>query len=232
MPDPLRELLKQILPANRFYAAKFAGTDPRRVELSQLPFTTKAELLADQQAHPPYGTALTFELSRYSRMHQTSGTTTGQPLRWLDTPESWGWMLGCWQRIFALVGLRRDDRLFFTFSFGPFLGFWTAFESAVRDRYFCLPGGGMSSSARLQFLLDHSATVVFCTPTYALHLAEVAARDGIDLAASPVRMLIVAGEPGGSIPETRARIEKPWGARVIDHSGMTEVGPVAVEPFD
>jgi phenylacetate-CoA ligase len=232
MPDPLRELLSRVLPSNRFYAAKFAGIDPRHAELSQLPFTTKAELIADQQANPPYGTALTFERSRYSRMHQTSGTTTGQPLRWLDTPESWNWMLGCWRRIFTLVGLRRDDRLFFPFSFGPFLGFWTAFESAVREGYFCLPGGSMSSSARLRFLLDHSATVVFCTPTYALHLAEVAARDRIPLAQSPVRLLIVAGEPGGNISVTRARIEKSWGARVIDHSGMTEIGPVAVEPID
>jgi phenylacetate-CoA ligase len=232
MPEPLRDLLAAILPGNRFYTSKFASIDPKRVELQQLPFTTKAELLADQQAHPPYGTALTFERVRYSRMHQTSGTTTGQPLRWLDTPESWMWMLGCWRRIFTLIGLKHDDRLFFPFSFGPFLGFWTAFESAVREGHFCLPGGGMSSSARLRFLLDHDATVVFCTPTYALHLAQTASAEGIDLKASSVRMLVLAGEPGGNIPETRRRIELAWGARVIDHSGMTEVGPVAVEPFD
>ena len=74
------------------------------------------------------------------------------------------------------------DRLFFPFSFGPFLGFWTAFEAAARLGCLCLPGGGMSSTARLRFLLDNAATVVFCTPTYALHLAEVAAGEGIDLA--------------------------------------------------
>ncbi len=232
MPDMLRDLLTAILPANRFYASKFGAIDPERAEFHDLPFTTKAELLDDQRAHPPYGSTLTYELSRYSRMHQTSGTTTGLPLRWLDTPESWNWMLGCWRRIFEMIGLRRDDRLFFPFSFGPFLGFWTAFESAVRDGYFVLPGGGMSSSARLRFLLDHAASIVFCTPTYALHLAEVAEQDRLDLASSSVRMLVLAGEPGGNIPETRRRIESAWGARVIDHSGMTEVGPVAVEPFD
>src|SRR5215471_10543734 len=161
MHDRLRELLQVILPTNRFYAAKFAGLDPRRLTMQELPFTTKAELLADQQAHPPYGTALTHPTHRYSRMHQTSGTTTGQPLRWLDTPESWSAMLDLWRIMFARIGLKRDDRLFFPFSFGPFLGFWTAFESAVRDGYFVVPGGGMSSSARLRFLLDHSATVLF-----------------------------------------------------------------------
>ena len=225
----LRELLAAILPQNRFYAEKFAGVDPSRAEFAKLPFTTKTELVADQKAHPPYGRVLTFPLDRYVRTHQTSGTTTGAPLRWLDTRESWDWMLGCKEQIFRLIGLRPDDRLLFTFSFGPFLGFWTGFEAAARAGYFMLPAGGMSSVARLHYLLDNAATVVFCTPSYALHLAEVAAKEKLDLVHSPVRMLVLAGEPGGSIPATRERIESAWGARVIDHSGMTEVGPVAVE---
>ncbi|HEV3145712.1 MAG TPA: AMP-binding protein [Gemmataceae bacterium] len=225
----LRSVLTSLLPANRFYAEKFARLDLAKVQLTGLPFTTKAELLADQERHPPYGRMLSLPLPQYSRMCQTSGTTTGRPLCWLDTPESWDAMLGCWEQIFRLIGMREEDRLFFPFSFGPFLGFWTAFDHATRAGYFTLPGGGMSSSARLRFLKEHRVTVVFCTPTYALHLAEVAATDGIDLPASGVRMLIVAGEPGGSIPETRRRIEAAWGARVIDHSGMTEIGPMAVE---
>jgi phenylacetate-CoA ligase len=90
----------------------------------------------------------------------------------------------------------------------------------------------MTSTARLRFLVEHSCTVVFATPTYALHLAELAAREKIDLARSPVRALVVAGEPGGNIAATRERIETVWGARVFDHYGMTEVGPVAVEAAD
>lgn len=230
----LRALLKEIFPGNRFYARKFseAGLSPvdidSPVDLVRLPFTTKAELIADQQANPPYGSNLTYPLPRYCRMHQTSGTS-GQPLRWLDTAESWAWLLGCWNSIFDIVGLRPDDRLFFPFSFGPFLGFWTAFEAAARSGFLCLPGGGMSSAARLRFLIDNAVTVLLCTPTYAIRLAEVAHEEGIDLKSSSVRMLIVAGEPGGSIPATRQRIESAWGARVFDHSGMTEVGPVAIE---
>jgi phenylacetate-CoA ligase len=231
--ERLRLLLAEV-SRNPFYADRLARAgvslaDVRSpADLRRLPFTTKAELLADQHAHPPYGTNLTYSLERYCRLHQTSGTS-GQPLRWLDTPESWGWALDCWDQVFDAAGVRRGDRLFFGFSFGPFLGFWTAYESASRRGYWCLPGGGMSSGARLRFLLDHGATVVLCTPTYALHLAEVAAREGLDLAGSPVRALIVAGEPGGSIPATRARIEAGWGARLFDHSGMTEVGPTTVE---
>src|SRR5262249_44971190 len=126
-------------------------------------------------------------------------------------------------------GVRPGDRLFFPFSFGPFLGFWTAFDAASRLGYFCLPGGGMSSGARLRFLLDNQATVGLCTPTYALRLAGGAREPGLDLPGRPVRAVIVAGERGGSIPATRARIEEGWGARVFDHSGLTEVGPLSIE---
>jgi phenylacetate-CoA ligase len=128
--------------------------------------------------------------------------------------------------------LTTRDKLFFPFSFGPFLGFWTAFDAANRAGFLCIAGGGMTSTARLRFLLEHNCTIVFATPTYALHLAELAAKEGIDLANSSVRALVVAGEPGGNIPATRERIESVWGARVFDHYGMTEVGPVAVEAAD
>jgi phenylacetate-CoA ligase len=232
--DRLRDLLAEVLPRNRFFARKFqeagltAGDVRSPADLCRLPFTSKAELLADQEAHPPYGSTLTYPVGQYSRLHQTSGTT-GRPLRWLDTAESWAWVVGCWRQIYRIVGVGPGDRLFFPFSFGPFLGFWSAFEAAAALGCLCLPGGGMSSGARLRFLQENEATVVLCTPTYALHLVEVAREQGVDLAGGPLRAVIVAGEPGGSIPATRARIEEGWGARVFDHGGLTEVGPFCVE---
>lgn len=231
-------MLAEVLPANRFYASKFAAANLRLsdirtpADIARLPFTTKAELAADQADHPPYGSALSFPLERYSRLHQTSGTSTGRPLRWLDTPESWDAVLHCWRISFPLMGLTPQDRCFIPFSFGPFIGFWSAFEAASRFGALVIPGGGMTSTARLRFLIEHEVTVVFATPTYALHLAELAAKEGIDLAASSVRAVVVAGEPGGNIPATRRRIEQVWGARVFDHYGMTEIGPVAVEAAD
>ncbi len=233
--EALQTLLRSVLPANPFYNAKFeAARSPSRVSLlghfyERFPFTTKPELSADQLANPPYGTNLTFPLERYSRCHQTSGTS-GAPLRWLDTPESWDWMLANWQTIYRAAGITGADSLFFAFSFGPFIGFWLAFEAALKLGCRCLPGGGMTTQARVRAILDHQATVLCCTPTYALHLAETALAEGIDLATSRVKTLIVAGEPGGCIPATRARLETLWpGARVQDHHGMTEVGPVTYE---
>jgi phenylacetate-CoA ligase len=233
--EGLAELLAEILPSNRFYARKLAaaGLSPSRLsfprDLAALPFTTRAELLDAQAEEPPHGGLITYPFPRYTRMHQTSGTSTGRPLRWYDTPESWSLLLECWLEKFRTDGLTAEDRLFFPFSFGPFIGFWTAFEAAERHGCLCLAGGGMSSAARLRFLLDNDATVVFSTPTYALRLLEVAAGEGIDLRQSSVRALIVAGEPGGSIPATRSRIEGGWGARVFDHNGMTETGPLGFE---
>lgn len=226
----LWEMLRAVLPTNHFYQRKLSGVDPAQLTtLARLPFTTKTDLLQDQAAHPPYGNNLTYPLIRYCRLHQTSGTATGTPLRWLDTPESWAWFLDCWKLKYECIGLRPEDRLFFPFSFGPFIGFWAAFEGAVRLGNLCLAGGGMSSGGRLRFMIDNAATIVCCTLTYALRLAEVAQQEGIDLPSSPVRALIVAGEPGGSIPSTRQRIEQAWGARVFDHTGMTEIGSCTIE---
>jgi phenylacetate-CoA ligase len=93
----------------------------------------------------------------------------------------------------------------------------------------------MSSQVRLELIRNTGATVVCCTPTYALWLAEIAAKDEPSagkLSESSVRVLIVAGEPGGSIPATRERIERAWGARVIDHHGLTETGPLSFECWE
>lgn len=230
-------MLAEVVPRNPFWTRKFgsAGVDAAQIgslaDLQKLPLTEKSELVADHAAHSPYGSNLTYELADYSRMHQTSGTT-GHPLRWLDTPASWNWFLDCWEQIYRMVGLRRDDRLAFPFSFGPFIGFWAAFDGANRLGHFCLAGGGMSSQARLKLIEENRATVVCCTPTYALRLAEVAAEHGFDLAGGSVRALIVGGEPGGSIPATRQRIEKAWGGRVFDHWGMTDIGSLTIESLD
>ena len=234
----LIEQLAAVIPANPFWTRKLAAAnvDPASIrsrdDLVRMPFTTKAELAEDQLAQPPYGTNLTYPVTQYCRLHQTSGTTTGRPLRWLDTPASWNWMLDCWSTIYRLLGLRRDDRLCFPFSFGPFLGFWAGFEGAARQGNLCLAAGGMSSEARLRLILENEVTWLGCTPTYALRLAEVAESQGIDVSKSSVRAVLVAGEPGGSIPSVRDRIGEKWGARVFDHWGMTELGPLATECED
>lgn len=231
----VQSLVQALLTSNRFYAAKLRAADVNRSPenlrefCARVPFTFKAELIDDQTRNPPFGSNLTFAVEEYNRFHQTSGTTD-KPMSWLDTPESWDWVVECWTRIYRSAGISRQDRVFFPFSFGPFLGFWGAFDAAARMGCLAISGGGMRSPARLRTLLHNGVTTLCSTPTYAMHLAEVAAEENIDLSAAKVRTIIVAGEPGGSIPATRSYIEQLWaGARVVDHHGMTEIGPVSYE---
>jgi phenylacetate-CoA ligase len=234
--EELRSLLAELFPANRFYTRKLHDCgitfDVASLEdfSARFPFTSKSELVQNQQANPPFGTNLTYSPDRYTRFHQTSGTT-GSPMRWLDTDESWQWMVESWVELYRAAGVGPNDRIYFAFSFGPFIGFWIAFEAGVRAGALCIPGGGMSSAARIAAVLDNGATVLCCTPTYAIRLAEVAAAEGADIAGrSKVRLIITAGEMGGSVPAVRRRLEELWpGARVFDHHGMTEVGPVTYE---
>jgi phenylacetate-CoA ligase len=149
-------------------------------------------------------------------------------MAWLDDHAGWEWVLESWQWVWCTAGAKPGDSAFFPFSFGPFIGFWAAFEAATGMGMRAIPGGGLSSENRLRLVAEQRPGFLACTPTYALHLAEVAKRIGLHLSELGVRVLVVCGEPGGSIPEVRDRIAAEWGAKVVDHHGMTEVGPVTV----
>ncbi|HXM73196.1 MAG TPA: phenylacetate--CoA ligase family protein [Candidatus Dormibacteraeota bacterium] len=232
-PDELRDLhlrklragLAEVLKTNAFWRSRL--TDVRTWnDFERLPLTTKAELLADQEARPPYGTNLTYPLDRYTRLHQTSGSSGDHPLRWLDTPESWEWWVRIWsEHVYPAAGVGAGDRVFFAFSFGPFIGFWSAFGGAERLGALAISGGAMTSEQRVRTMVDLRATVLLSTPTYALRLADVAHGLGIELESSEIRVTLHAGEPGASIPATRAAIESAYSAVCFDHTGMTELGP-------
>src|SRR6185312_13275295 len=126
--EQLRSLVAELFPGNAFYSKKLSAAgvtfDVASLEdfSRRFPFTTKSELVEDQRAHPPFGTNLSYPIDRYTRFHQTSGTT-GVPLRWLDTPESWDSMVESWMDVYRAAGTGRGDRIYFAFSFGPFIGF-------------------------------------------------------------------------------------------------------------
>jgi phenylacetate-CoA ligase len=227
--------LREAWATNPFWRRRLAAAglaDPRDVgswaDFARLPRLTKAELAADQAAAPPFGTNLTYPPDRYVRVFQTSGTT-GRPIRWLETPESWAWWVHCWGFVLRAAGLGPGDRVFFPFSFGLFVGFWAGFEGAAAIGALPIPGGGQDSTLRLHAMRELGATALACTPSYALHLAEAAARQGLDPARLGVRTTVHAGEPGAGIPAVRQRIEAAWGARAFDHAGMTEVGAFGFE---
>ncbi len=232
-PDELRDLhlrklragLAEVLKTNAFWRSRLTEVKSWD-DFERLPLTTKAELLADQAARPPFGTNLTYPLERYVRLHQTSGSSGDHPLRWLDTAESWDWWVRIWsEHVYPAAGVGRGDRVFFAFSFGPFIGFWSAFGGAERLGALAISGGAMTSEQRVRSMLDLRATVLMSTPTYALRLADVARELNLALETSDIRVTLHAGEPGASIPATRAAIESAYSAACFDHTGMTELGP-------
>ncbi len=238
-------LLPTILEHNDFYRRKLgtAGSrllhqsspEARRTAWNQLPFTEKSELIDVDQ---PSGQGLsglarnhTWPIERYHRFHRTSGTR-GQPMVVLDTPEDWQWWLETWQYILQEAEVTPSDVALMAFSYGPFIGFWTAHEAILARGALAIPTGGMTSLARLELIFSTRATVLCCTPSYALHLIQLAEQRQMPLNTCRVQKIIVAGEPGGCIPEIRQRIENAWQARVIDHAGATEIGPWGVGTED
>jgi phenylacetate-CoA ligase len=210
--------------ARPFYRDRLVGVQLPLQSISQLeslPLLCKSDLIGDRRGQP--GKIFDQPREQYSRLHQTSGTK-GWPLPVLDTSSDWDWWLDCWDFVLDAAEVTHQDVAMMAFSFGPFIGFWTANDALVRRGALVVPGGGMSSENRLRMIGDQGCTVVCCTPTYALHLAAVAANLEIDLANSTVTRIIVAGEPGGSVPIVRERIEQAWGATVIDHTGASELG--------
>jgi phenylacetate-CoA ligase len=225
----LEALLKKVSASNSFYQNKFRslGITPAEIrsmdDLKKLPLTVKREFEEDQEKHPPFGTNLTEPLENYAQYRQTSGTT-GKPLKFLDTRESWDWRgkVACY--ILKGVGVKRGDRILFPFNFGPYTAFWITYEGAYQLGNLIIPTGGWTSLQRLQCIFENQATVIPTTPSYALILADTAYENQIDLASSSVRILMLTGEPGALVPGIREKLQRLWNAQCFDYIGMTEVG--------
>src|SRR5262245_22375945 len=218
----LREQVAHAAGNSTFYRRKLksAGVKPERIrrltDLAELPFTTKDELKENQSAHPPWGDVLAVPLADVLRVHLTSATT-GRPLAFLDTGDDWHGFYHSYARSLHAFGVRRTDMVMAAFSYGPWIGYWSGFYAAQDLGCLVFPAGGLSTEQRIEALLSYPITVLGCTPSYALFLAETAARKGIDLAKqASIRITWHTGEPGASIPATRARIEAAFGGKAYD----------------
>ena len=230
----LKDLLELVSRKNPFYQGKFQehGLEIEEFksldDINKLPFSYKSEFERDHHETPPFGTNLSEPLENFIRYHQTTGTT-GTPLKWLETRESWSWRRRVAATALVAAGLRPTDISFFAFSFGPHVAFWGLLEGAQEIGSLTIASGGWNTLQRLRCIMDNQVTVIFCTPTYALRMAEVAKENDIDLNQSSVRALIQAGEPGALMPSFRERIKEAIGAVPYDYSGLTEVGAYAFQ---
>lgn len=212
-----------------FYRRKLKAAGVKRTtlrtldDLRELPFTTKDELKENQAAHPPWGDLLAVPFEDVVRIHMTSATT-GRPLAFLDTAADWHGFYHSYARSLHAFGVRKADMVMAAFSYGPWIGYWSGFYAAQDLGCLVFPAGGLSTDQRIDALMTYPITVLGCTPSYALFLAEHAARKGIDLAKqTKIRITWHTGEPGASIPATRAKIEAAFGAQAFDLPGLTEI---------
>ncbi|MFQ5915205.1 MAG: phenylacetate--CoA ligase family protein [Nitrospinota bacterium] len=227
-----KKFLEQVRHAyanSPFYRRKFeeAGITPDDVrsldEIVNLPFTTKDELKADQEANPPWGSILAVPFEDCLRVHSTSATT-GRPVMYLDTAEDWKQFYRSYARGLYGMGIRKSDMVMCAFSYGPWIGFWSGFFAAQEIGCLMFPAGGFSTEQRIDALLTYPITVLGSTPSYALYMAEEAKKRGIDLARdSKVRITWHTGEPGAGIPATKKKLEEAFGAQVFDLPGLTEL---------
>jgi phenylacetate-CoA ligase len=235
----LRDLVDWTLAAAPWQGRRLreAGVDSSAAirtldDVRRIPFLTRDEWMESQAEDPPFGAVLAQPVDAAIRYHTTSGTSGTRPLAVLDGPKDWEWIAEMWCYALWGFGIRRSDRVFFAFSYGTFVGFWGAHYAAEKLGCLVLSGGNMTTEARVRMLGETAATVVCSTPTYALRMAQEAESLGIDLAAGPVRKLVLSGEPAGSIPATKALIEEQWGAETADTAGMTEVGTIVMFECD
>jgi phenylacetate-CoA ligase len=228
----LRRVVRWALdaPGRQGDVLRAADVTPERLtslqDVRHIPFLTRDEWMDAQIAAPPYGDILAAPETVAIRHHLTSGTTGRQPIRVLDGMKDWEWIAEMWCYAFWGFGVRPADRVFVAFGYGSFIGFWGAHYACEKIGCLVLPGGGMTTEARLRQLVELAATVVCATPTYALRLAQEARQLGIDLANGPVQRVVLSGEPAGSIPATKRLIEAEWGAKTADTAGMTELGTI------
>jgi phenylacetate-CoA ligase len=226
----LRGQVQHAYRSSPFYRRKFeaAGVKPGDLrtldDLRKVPFTTKVELTQSQLDHPLWGDFLAVPFEECLRVHMTSATT-GRPLAFLDTKDDWHGFYHSYARSLHAFGVRPPDMVMAAFSYGPWIGYWSGFYAAQDLGALVFPAGGLSTDQRIDTLLTYPITVLGCTPSYALFLAEHAAKKGIDLAEqTKIRITWHTGEPGASIPATKAKIEAAFGGQAYDLPGLTEIG--------
>jgi phenylacetate-coenzyme A ligase PaaK-like adenylate-forming protein len=233
----LRRVAEWAQARSPFYRRTFAATGftPEQLrtwaDIDRIPLLTREEWMQSQADHPPYGDIPVAADASAIRMHTTSGTSGKQPLRALDSRKDWSWAAEMWCYALWGAGVRPHDIGYVAFGYGSFIGFWGLHNGLEKLGALTIPGGAQTTTARVKQIVDFGVTVVAYTPTYALRMAQEAEIQGLDLRASPVRTVILSGEPTPAA--TRDLIEGQWGAKVFDTAGMTEISTIFMfEPAD
>ena len=232
--ERLREVCRYAYERAPFYRARWdqAGFAPDRIRSLEdfedhCPVVTKSDLRRAQERAPPFGDYLCIPEDQVFHLHGTSGTT-GRPTAFAIGRDDWRCIANAHARILWGMGIRPGDTAFIASIFSLYMGSWGALAGLERLGARAFPFGagapGMTSRAALWLRLTRPQ-VFYGTPSYALHLAEVARGEGIDPAGFGLQRMFFSGEPGASIPGIRDRIRAAFGAQVFDSGSMAEMTP-------
>ena len=249
--DPVRETLdpvereKQILEKIRcqvgyawersqFYRELYHSLqlDPAQIssleEFQRLPILTKEDIRLEQEQHPPFGRFLCVPEDQVFRIHGTSGTT-GRPTVFGIGRDDWERIAEAHARVLWSVGLRPKDTVIITALFSLYIGSWGALLGVERLGARCFPfGAGVPGQTEraVEWVRMVQPTALYGTPSYALYLAEVARKMGLDPRRDfNFRLMFFSGEPGASVPATRRQIQDAFGCDVVDQGSMAEMTP-------
>jgi len=226
--DLLREHLAHAGQNSPYYRRAFAqaGADPLSLRslggLRAFPFIDKRVLRERQTAQPLLGDLLAVDEREVVYVSASSGST-GVPTLSPFTARDFDEFQDVQARLFWQAGLRDTDRYIHCLNFSLFVG-GPDVIGAQRVGALCIWAGTVPADRLLYLLREFQPTVTWTTPSYAWYLGETARAQGIDPARDlAVRRIIVAGEPGGSIPATRRAIESLWDAELYDFYGISDL---------
>jgi phenylacetate-CoA ligase len=231
--ERIRAVMRWCWERAPFYRRKWAdaGIHPDMIrtvdDLDRVPVVTKEELRLTQAAHPPFGDYLCVDESEVAHVHGTSGTT-GRPTVFGVSADDWRVIANEHARVQWAMGLRPGDTIFIGSFFSLYMGSWGTLIGAERlgARVFPFGAGAQGQTRRaVTWLAEVRPTAFYGTPSYALHLAEIAREMSVDPRTFGIRTLFFSGEPGASIPTIRRRIEELYGGLVFDSWSMAEISP-------
>jgi len=232
--ERLREVTRYAWTSSPFYRRKWeeAGFHPDQLKSledfeSKVPVIAKKDLRESQSRVPPFGDYLCIPESEVHHIHGTSGTT-GRPTAFAIGRGDWDAIANAHARIMWAMGIRPGDMVFVGAILSLYLGSWGALAGAERLRCKAFPfgAGAPGMTARAAMWLDSTKPRAFYgTPSFALHLAEVARSEGYEPRNFGLKVMFFSGEPGASVPGVRDRIAEAYGARVIDCGSMAEMTP-------
>jgi phenylacetate-CoA ligase len=227
--DPLyRDEIRYFFARSRFFREKLQASGfrtPESVggldEIAALPLTEKDELRASRSEADPIGTHLAAPMEEVIRIFSTSGTTGIPSYIPLTAGDLENWVRTS-ARSYGASGLSAGQRIVSTYNAGPFVA-GAALDAFPRLGLCHIPVGTGNTERLLAALRLLKPQILACTPSYALHLAEIGEARGLDLPGSSVERIMVAGEPGGGEPAMRAKLEAAWGARVTEAMGIGDI---------